>query len=76
MSIVIARANICHGILLIKVLPSPKIVKRKWSLGEYLAYPITPIRKGKRQTKRQPYAISSHNFKLALHTKQKKKKIC
>lgn len=54
-------------------LPSPIIVKKKCSLGEYLAYPETPIRKGKRQTERQPYAISSHNFKAALHIKQKEK---
>ncbi|XP_022832409.1 uncharacterized protein LOC111360624 [Spodoptera litura] len=50
-------------------LPSPKIIKRKYSLGEYLAYPETPIRKGKRQTERQPYDISSQNFKEALHVK-------
>lgn len=54
-------------------LPSPIIVKKKCSLGEYLAYPETPIRKGKRKTERQPYAISSKNFKAALHMKQKEK---
>ncbi|CAH2101986.1 unnamed protein product [Euphydryas editha] len=54
-------------------LPSLIIVKKKCSLGEYLAYPETPIRKGKRQTERQPYAISSQSFKAALHTKQKEK---
>lgn len=55
------------------VLESPKLLKIKSLFGEYLAYPKTPIRKGKRQIERQPFAITSDKFKLALQKKQSEK---
>lgn len=45
----------------------------KSTLGEYFAYPKTPIKKGKRQTERQRFAITSEKFKIAMQRKQAEK---
>lgn len=52
---------------------TPQLRRIVSSFGDYLVYPETPIRKIKRKTERQPFAISSTAFKLACQNKQSQK---
>lgn len=47
------------------------------TLDDYLVYPTTPVRKGKRQSEKLPYVLTSSVWKqLQLEKKEKKKKNC
>jgi hypothetical protein len=48
-----------------------KRTEKKTSFTEYLPYPYIPERKGQRQTKRLPFAITSQIFQEMCRQKQK-----
>lgn len=54
--------------------PAFKVVNNNSSFGKYLVWPKTPERKGKRETERFPYAITSEKYKKMFKAKNEKKR--